>query len=82
MILNETHLAALARAARFMSDGITEAIEPKHQDFIRRDIDRINEVRLVVRKIVFEPGLPFFFVRPESDSEVIRSGDTHSKSGP
>ncbi len=80
MKINEAHLAALSRAAQFMSDGITDAIEPKHQEFILRDIDRINEVRLVVRQIVFEPGLPFDFYGLAPTKEVLRSGDTHSKS--
>lgn len=58
MKITDQHLKALARAESFMSQGITNAMSQKHQDFVRTDIARINEVRALVRSLIKEPGLP------------------------
>lgn len=58
MKLTDQHVKALARAESFMSQGITNSMSQKHQDFVRLDIVRINEVRLIVRILLNEPGLP------------------------
>lgn len=58
MKMTDQHLAALARAESFMSQGITKTMSERHQEFVRHDIELIREVRTQVSILIIEPGLP------------------------
>ena len=58
MKITDQHLAALARAESFMSQGITQSMSPRHQEFVRKDIKHIEEIRSLIRILIIEPGLP------------------------
>jgi len=57
--LNDRHIAAVARAESFMSQGITPSMSERHQTHVRKDIDCLREVRQLIRIMLNEPGLPF-----------------------
>ena len=56
--MTDQHLAALARAESFMSQGITQSMTQRHQEYVRTDIRRLEEVRSQIRVLINEPGLP------------------------
>jgi len=57
--IKDRHIAAVARAESFMSQGITSSMSERHQQHVRNDIECLKEIRVALRMIISEPVLPF-----------------------
>lgn len=55
---NLDHVAALSRASMEMLKGIVPNMNPRHRTEVETDIVRLNEVKHLVLRTIYEPGLP------------------------
>lgn len=73
--IKDRHIAAIARAESFMSQGITPSMSERHQQHVRKDIQALVEVRIALRLIITEPVLPFFVDPPIPKRKEGNNGD-------